>query len=283
MPFRIAAAVVALLVAQSDRIPIRMVPVPNQTFHMRSSMDMDMDTTFDSSTPLPSGVPGSMKLRMTTIVSQTMTVGAKDDLGQITADAVIDDVQSSVSMNGAPMPAPNPMTALANKKFSVVFAPTGEIVDVSSTMPGAPQDLMKSLLSSFGQSMPVGTIGVGETIAVPLSFNLPLQMGTPGNLDGQSHMTLVSVTNGPSGRIAHFTMTMNGRMTMSGPMTAAQPGLTMTMEMNGTGTMDTNLDRGMIEAAEGHHDIVMSTSGVRGDTPVQMQMKGTLTTRQTVQ
>lgn len=283
MYIRIAAAVLSLLVAQSDRIPIRIVPAPNQTLHMRSTMDMDLDTTFDSTTPLPNGMPPSMKLVMATAISQTMNIGAKNDVGEITAETVIDDVQSTISMNGAPLRAPNPMASLANQKFSVVFAPTGEIADVSSTIAGVPVDLMKGLLSSFMRTMPVGTIGVGETVTVPLSFSLPIQMGTPGTLEGDTRMTLTGVTSEPSGRIAHYTTTMNGRMTIGGPMAAAQPGMTMTMEMTGKGTQDTNLDRGMIVAAEGHHDIVMSTNVARGDTPLQIQMKGTLTTKLGVQ
>lgn len=280
------AAVVAVLLpvaasAQSDRIPIRVAPAPNQTAHGQMTVQMDIDITIDGAPGLPLP-PGPMKMQMSSTMSQTFAVGPRDDAGGVTTHVTFDDVTTSVTMNGQTMPVPSAATAVKGHDVAVTFDSTGTITDVSAQGVAVPE-IVKRTMESMLQNLPVGTIAVGESITLPMTFNLPLPMGGGAGLNasGTTTMTLAALNVQSGERVAHYTSQTAGDMTMSGMAPVGGGPATIDMKITGSGSTDMSLDRGLTVAAENHLtlDGVFHING-RGGAPMLIHMTGPVTMSQ---
>ena len=270
-----------VLVAQTERVPLRAPLAPNQTAHMRSTIALDLDAA-----PPPDGAPAfpiPIKFASNLAMQQTLTVGARDEQGRLHAQTRFDEADSSVTMNGQPIPITSAMAAFVHHTFDVTFDEHDNLAEVTSDS-GQPADAMKAFLQSMFQLAPSRTIAVGETATVPLTFSIPLPIGGPAiKSDGETTLTLERVARDGADRIAHFAMTSSGHITLDGtsPLSRSPLPLQMDMLVDEQGTLDTNVDRGIVHAMNRHGNVRMAFHGSGpGGQPIDFQLKGTLTVTQ---
>ncbi len=280
-----AAAAVAVMLpmaasAQSDRIPIRMAPAPNQTAHGEMTIQMDVDVTIDGAAGAP--LPGPMKMQMTSTMSQSFVVGPRDDTGGVTAHVTFDDVAASVTMNGQKLPVPTGAASVRGHDVTVTFDSTGTITDVSAQGVAVPEIVKRTMVTML-ENLPVGTIAVGETVSLPLAFNLPLPGlgGTGLNATGSTTMTLAALGVQDGERIAHYTSHSDGHITFDGPSPLGSAPATVDLKITGSGSIDKDVDRGLTVAAEDHVTLEgdFHIAGP-GGSPILIHMAGPVTMKQ---
>ena len=100
------------LLAQSEKVSVRMAPRPDQTVRMTMTQDMDFDISIDGSA-LPGAGPMKMLMRLTMAMTQK-TGPAKGD-GTVDAEMTYDQLRTEISMNGQSMPAADANNPLVGK------------------------------------------------------------------------------------------------------------------------------------------------------------------------
>ncbi len=147
----------------------------------------------------------------------------------------------------------NPLDRLVGTNMTMTFGLDGRAIDVATTpsLPGV--DAVKAMLTGItGLEGPV-TLHVGEMRKRPFSLST-LVASNPNSglaLSGEQQLTLVSITPSGADRIAHVTTKMSS--SASPQPGAAGPGAPFAMA--GTGTMDVNVDRGIVTRLEQHMDM----------------------------
>jgi hypothetical protein len=252
------------LLAQTERITIRLAPKPDQIVHYRTAIEMVMDTTVVAAPDGTAALP-PMQMEMKMGMASTQIINHPDEQGRFESQVTLDEMTTEVKMNGAPMPIPPLNNALLGRTTVATFDAHGAIVDMK-----LPPELdsmsapMKQMLEGFYRAVPVATtIGVGETTTVPYNFALPIP--TPGrqpSLNGQVSMKLVAIDQEGPDRIARFEQSLE--MTM-GPGDSTSG---LTFKMSGTGTLEWNLDRGFVKLND-------MRGALEGQTPAG-QMRGTM-------
>jgi hypothetical protein len=100
--------VVALLapsavIAQSEKVSVRMAPRPNQTVRQTWATEMDFDMSFDRAAAAPVLMPLKTAMRMT--MALTLKTGAPKPDGTLDAELTYDQFRAEMSVNGQTMPA----------------------------------------------------------------------------------------------------------------------------------------------------------------------------------
>ena len=271
----------ALFAAQAERLTIRMVPAPNQTLHVRTSMDMTMTMTPD----LPADGARSIDpvtTSMTTIAEHTTTVGPTDEHGLYGARVVCDSASQTVTINGKPLPMPSATTdQLVGQVITFSYDDQGKMVDVASE--GGPDPKfagsLKQMLTSALAAAPPITLSVGESVTVPMQMNLPIPTPAAGPMtsSGETRYTLTSVTFDGADRIAHLAVVTSNATIL--PMASAGVTRSASMDLRTTseGKMDVNVDRGIVLHTETRTTIDGST-GIAGQSAVPpMRTHGAMT------
>jgi hypothetical protein len=255
----------AFLTAQAERITIRWAPSPNQTLHVRTTMDMTMSAAPDPPTGSARPIP-AMTGVMTTIAESTSTVGPTDDQGHYQARVVCDRSSFTATMNGQPMPMSSAAAQVVGLVVTFFYDDQGKVIDV--TTEGAPMAAaaaapLKQMLTSALAAAPPITLSVGETVTVPTQLSLPLPAGTGGaamSMSGETRYTLTSVTFDGADRIAHLAMTMTSAMNLGIGVDGAGSKMAGDTRMTSEGTSDVNIDRGIVL----HNEQRMTIDGAMG-------------------
>jgi len=270
----IGCCVSAVALAQSEKIPLRMPPRPNQLVHVKVVQETEMEVSFEGNA-LPPGVTGPMKMITKVTIAMTQKTGSPNAEGDIEAELTYDDVRTESTMNGQPMPANNASASFTGKKMSVTFDKQGGVVNVKVPADvGLPEETFKQMLKSMYGNLPDTSIAVGETTAVPLDFTIPLPLpgAAPLKMQGDAKHTLASIETTSEGRIAKFDHLMDGKMVsdieLSLPTGKVQ--LSVDFKMTGGGTMLTNLDKGILASSEttANFDGTFKVSGGSNTPPV---------------
>lgn len=280
----IATTVVACLMsstafAQSERVNIRPAPRPDLTVHMTMNQSMDMDLTIEGGLPAgASAGPVKMAMRMSTDMTQKTGTARPD--GSYDSELTFGQVQMTIEMNGAPLPAVAPQNQMEGKSVTVTYDGTGHIIDVK--MPGVDvaTDAVRQLLRTFSANLPVSTIGVGETVTTPLDFTMPLPIpgGTGMKLSGETKMKLVSLDTDGGTRLARFESTSDGKISAA-PTGPGGNSTTIEMTLGGDGTTVIDLEKGVLRSGEMHTKFSgkMTNSATAAPAVPGVSMQGTMT------
>jgi hypothetical protein len=278
-----------LALAQNEKVSIRMTPQPNQTVHMKMVQEMDMDISFDGTSPAIT-LPGAMKMNSKSVWSTTQRVGAIDKDGNIETELTYDEVQSEVTMNGQPMTTNNPANKFLGKKVVVKVDTQGNFVDVKLPPDvGLSEAAFRQMFESIYANLPTLPIAVGEVAVAPLDFTLPIPL--PGaaqlKMDGQAKLKLVSIDKDSAGRSARFENAVDGKMVSDVEMPGPGGGkikMNLDFKMSGTGSMVKDIDKGVLRSSESTATlggkVKMSADSTTPIPPMSLQgtMKMTVTT-----
>lgn len=266
------------VVAQSEKISIRMAPRPGQTVRLNLAHEADMDISFDAG-----AAPGLMPMRMVIRMTAAMTqkTGALKPDGTLDAEFTYDRFRIEISMNGQTMPAStdNPLTG---KPIVVTYNRNGDVVGVQG-MPAALTDgMFEQLMGSFVGSLPATALAIGETTTAPMDLALPLPLpGAPAmKMVGQTRLTLVSLDKDARGRSARFESTTAGSVMSDVASPDGQGKMAVDLSHSGEGTYVLDLDTGVLRSniTTSHINGKMNIAGGAASPALPgMSMRGTIT------
>ena len=277
----LALLVVPLSVgAQVERITIRLAPSPNQSFHTRMLQEINVDVEpaeGASTAPIP---PTRLELTMRLVSS--MAVGAADDQGRLDVRMTYDEAKMDATLNGQPAPFPDMLGALEGRELTLTYDRDGRVLDLRSDTPSSIVDAIKPMMPGLLGAGGLMELAVGETVTRPIAVPLPIPgAGTGGGLKTEMRYTLRSISEDAGARIAHLTTALAGDM--QPPATAGAP-MAIGFHIAGEGTLDVDLERGIIRAGEQRMtmDGGFGTGGGTAGVP-PMRMHGTMKLTQTSQ
>lgn len=240
----------ALLTAQTGPITVRLSPTPNQTIRTHTSQETKMTSQPEQAAPGQVIPPQNIDMTLTT--DTTSTVGPTDAQGRYEARVVCDTAVSTATLNGKPMTSPLNAEA-AGLAFTLVYDEQGKVIDVTGEH-GPASDFagaLKQMLTTVMATPAPLTLAVGESTTVPNPLKAPLSAATgPGAIgeiamNGETRYTLTSITFDGADRVAHLTTTRSATL-RRGPSAGPGPDVTFDERITGDGTLDVNIDRGIV-------------------------------------
>lgn len=269
--------VAPLASAQGEKVSLQSIPAPNQTIRFKMTQDVNMEMTMAGS-PAGDALPqGPMKILGTTVFEGTQIVSNRDAEGRVSLDFTYDQVTSTMTMNGKSVLSQNAFnTALKGKKLTMVFDAQGKVVDFK-----VPDELaslapnLNELMTSMMGGLPAVSLGVGETVTVPLNLTLPIPMpgAAPMSMIGQRTFTLLSLNREGADQIARLEQKLDTKLSRSIEMPGPNGPAAMSLDfrMAGSGTMQWNLDRGYMTSSDMASTIDGTMTG-----PLGMTIHGTI-------
>jgi hypothetical protein len=292
---KLTAAAVACLAcvsvapaAQTEKVTISAAPKPGQTVHYAATQELVFEMAPDVPPDVPAGQPSAlptMKMVGKTSLVFTETTGSPDAQGMVTALLTYEQASADMSVNGIPMPGAGTLPDLAGKTFTLVFGADGKIADVTAPPEmGAILGPAKQFIINIYKLVPIATLAIGETTTAPFSIPLPIPIrgGGPIVMDGHTKTTLVSVDAEGAEHIAKcdqvFQAAMGQRAGDPAPETVSP--MSMDMKMQGTGTLQFNVDRGVMKSSESETtlDGALSFGGSGNTTPTAAKIHGVIKT-----
>ncbi len=236
------------VIAQSDKISIRFVPIPNQTVLFNITSEGEIDISYAVNAPGSESKP--MKMTIKTVLGMSQKTGQFDAQGRIEADLTYEKGESQFLMNGTPFPLDEAGKKMIGKKFKAIYDRKGELLDLK-----IPDDLgisaenIKQTMQSFYASMPKEPIGVGETAISParIDFSIPGLGAEPMKIQGETKTKLIAIEKEANGRIAKFGIITDMLIANTTEMDLPTGKLLMNLDgrITGTGTARVNLDMGL--------------------------------------
>jgi hypothetical protein len=272
----------ALLTGQTGPVTVRLSPTPNQTIRTHTSQETKM-TSEQELAPGGQAVP-PQDMGMTLTTDTTSTIGPADAQGRYEAHVVCDTAMLTGTINGKPMP--NPFDAkMAGLAFTFVYDDQGKVIDVTADagVSSEAAAAVKQMLTTAMSTPAPLSLAVGETTTVRDPLKAPLSAAVAGTIgefaiSGAAQYTLTGITLDGADRIAHLTTTKS--ITLSRGSSAA-PGSDVTFEqrITGDGTLDVNIDRGIVLHSGQHLTIdgTMHMAARTGDAAPSTRMHGTTT------
>jgi hypothetical protein len=197
--------------------------------------------------PAPGGpVMPPQNMDMTLTTDTTSTVGPADAKGRYEAHVVCDTAVSATTINGKPMANP-PNAKMAGLAFTFVYDEQGKVVDVTAD-PGLASEAVaavKQMLTTAMSTPAPLTLAVGETTTVRDPLKAPLSAAAVPGAIGETQYTLTAITFDGADRIAHLATTKS-IMLSRGPSAASGSDVTFDQRITGDGTLDVNIDRGIV-------------------------------------
>src|SRR5262245_680015 len=236
------------VIAQSDKISIRFVPIPNQTVRFTITSEGEMEISY------PVNAPGSeikpMKMTIKSVLGLSQKTGQFDQQGRIDADLTYEIGESQILMEGTAFPVDEIGKRLIGKKIKAIYDRKGELLDLKVPDDlGISSEIIKKTLQSFYSSMPQEPIGIGETATSPasLDFSIPGFGEGPLKIQGETRTKLTAIEKEANGRFAKFGIITDMQIAKMTEMELPTGKLTMNLEgkISGSGTARVNLDRGV--------------------------------------
>jgi len=268
---------------QSEKIPLRRLPQPNQTIRMKMVQEMDMAITIEG-LPAATGAAAPISVSTKTVTTMTQKTGALDSQGQmeseITVDEATSETKASIPGQTPPASVTNPMVG---KKFTVVLDQQGNIVDSKfPDVPGLPGDLFNQLIKNLYGNLPTTPIGIGETATAPLDYTIPLPLpgAAPLKMNGEVKYKLLSIDKQGGDRIATIDSTIDGKLVSDLEVQSPAGNIKMNIDfkIDGGGTAVSNLDKGFMKSSESNSNLggAIHMSGGGNTQLPNMNLRGTI-------
>jgi|SRR5262245_5411734 len=237
------------VLAQSEKISIKYIPIPNQTirFTLTSEGEIDLNYEGNGSDSLPLMSP--MKMTIKNVFGMSQKTGSFDAQGRLEAELAYEAGESQFLMNGNPISLDEPGKKLIGKKFIAIYNNKGELLDLK-----IPDDLgfspesIKQIMQSIYANIPKEPISVGETAILPanIDFQFPGFGAGPMKMEGETKTKLIALEKEADGRIASFDTINDLKLATTTEMDLPTGKLTINLDgkIKGTGNSRVNIDKG---------------------------------------
>ena len=237
---RFAACLLVLgwaVAGAQTRISIRPEPKPGQTIHVTSTQAISI--SIDAG--VAAGQPAAAQIMTEAVLGYTQVNGSFDDQGRMESQLTVEHFDMKQSLNGIPKPTGD-IPEFLGSSITAVFDRSGKLVDIK-----VPKDLeqdspiLKQMVAGANGAvnlLPAEPMSIGEDGTV--SSNIPMRLpgsASPASYQTRTVTTLRGVEKNGSDRVAHFEQRLE-----------SDAG-TELVKLNGTGTIDLNLDRGFVASS----------------------------------
>jgi len=249
--------------AQSDKVSISYVPIPNQTIRFTITSEGEININYSASGTIAEVQP--MKMTIKSVFGMSQKTGQFDAQGRIEADLTYEIGESQFLLNGSSFPIDESGKRLNGKKFRAIYNRKGELLDlkIPDDLGISPEDIKPTLLS-FYDNMPKEPIGVGETAILPakVDFQIPGFGTGPMKIAGETKTKLIAIEKEANGRVAKFDIINDMKIAKTTEMELPTGKLTMDLDgkITGTGVSRVNLDKGMPMQSENLMNIDAKTT-----------------------
>jgi hypothetical protein len=247
------------------QISIQSAPTPEQTLHVTATQELAISTTLGAT----AGEPGGAQVITKAVFGYTQSNGRFNDEGRMDSQLTIDRIEMVQTLNGRLKP-PSDMAQYVGHSLTAVFDRSGKLVDIR--VPKELQQgtsLLKQLVAAaYGalNFLPNVSMTIGETVDAPSDVPLALPgSSAKASFQTRTVMKLRAVEQSGQDRIARLEQRIES------------VDETAPIKVNGSGTIDLNLDRGFVTASETEW-IFTGAFAARGTaaTPPASQIRGTL-------
>lgn len=211
--------------------------------------------------PGPAVMP---EMAMNMNMAFTQTTGHPDEEGRVVAQITWEEGSATMTAGDKTATPIGDFSPFLGRQMTAIYDRQGKLVDLQPPPEmAASLEPIKQMLTSVFTGLPVVALAVGETATVPVSFGLPAAgaAGAPV-MNGKTTFTLRSIRFEGSDRIAHFdqAIELSSEMKNKLPDLGGTPASTaIVFQMTGAGTMDYNVDRGVIALNEMHGTMDVKT------------------------
>lgn len=225
-------SVLALQWSAVAGVQARPEPRPDQTTRVTATQELALSMRVAGS----AGEPRMAQLVSESLIAYKQVNGRFDDQGRMEAQLTIERFDVKQSLNGMPRKTNNP-DDIVGRSLTAVLDRTGKLLDLKVPKEVPQGALLKQLVAAAyapaGQ-LPEGEMAVGVT-ETKLS-TIPLRMAGMGAETYRTNTTTVleAVEKSGENRVARFQQRIE-----------SAPGMEL-VKVNGTGTVDVNLDRGFV-------------------------------------
>jgi len=265
----LSTALPAVIAAQSNRVTIPRMPLPQSTARITATLDMH----FDVSSP---ALPTPILMEGTSMAQYVRRTGPVDSLGGFSAQLDYDTLMTRISLNGTPMGRP---MESGGARATARYDSAGALVDL--TVPPELERFANSIRQLQGAmltSVPRGTMAVGDSLVTPFEAPVPLDIGMGAGdsvaLEGTLTHRLRAIKRDSGQVVAVFDQVLvagvNRGITMPA-LGAAQ----LSLRMTGTGTMEIEVQRGLVRSASSDSKVDATMDIGAGGT---VTMNGTIRT-----
>jgi hypothetical protein len=218
------------------RISARPEPQPGQSTHVTSTLAMSINLDGAAA-----GQPATALVKTETLLGYTQTNGRFDDQGRMELQLTIERFDTKQSLDGNVKPSAN-IGELVGGSMTAVVDRQGKLVDlrVPKELEQASTILKQLVAGAYGalNLLPAAAMSIGDSETIPST--IPVRL--PGSKTSVPYetlnvTTLRAVDKDGGDRVAHFEQRVESA-------TGADR-----MKVNGTGTIDVNLDRGFVTAS----------------------------------
>jgi hypothetical protein len=229
----------SLAVAQKERIRIRSLPLPDVT--VRMSVDQTLHVDVQSA-----ALPAPMALDGTTLMRFSQRAGQPDTAGMISTQLTYDTLQIAMNLNGSPMGPSG--SDLAGKSVTAKYDSAGRLMDL--VLPPELERLatpMRNIFSSSLGALPSGELAIGDSVTTSMSVPIPIDLPGASNSASVAWVTrfrLDRVLHEGAGVIAVFDILSQG--TLKQMLATALGNADVDLKMTGTGTMEVDVQRGLV-------------------------------------
>ena len=250
---RALAALVALwpavICAQAERVTIRLAPAPGLRLHTRMAGEGDL-VVEDEHRPTPQSPP--FNLHLATTIGLTRVVGNESAEQGVDARVTVDDIKIDVTMNrGSTTSEPTVLTPLlgqlAGRQATVIYDADGRIRQLDTAGPSEhrPRRFAEGAGRQRVRHQRHADAG-GRRKRHASGRRGAADQVRDSRWTGEMRFHAERDLAGGGGRIAHMTTALNGGLTL----VHNTPTPLGTLRLKGDGTLDVDLKRGVITAAE---------------------------------
>lgn len=248
--------------AAQTRISIHPEPKPELTLHVTTKQEFSISMDGGAASP----DPAAAKIVTETLLGYKQANGRFDDQGRMESQLTIERIDMKQTLNGTAK-SPGSLEPLLGRSMTAVFDRGGKLVDLQVPKDLPQANIVKQLVAAaYGalNFLSASAMSVGETETAPSTIPLRLSGGaTPVPYQTRTVTTLRAVEKNGSDRIARFDQRIES---------ATDTGL---VKVNGTGSIDWNLDRGFVAASATEWTFEGGMAG-RGSTAPLGTARGTM-------
>jgi hypothetical protein len=234
------------------RISIRLEPKADQSIHVTSTQGFSIGLDKGAA----AGEPAAPQIVSETVLGYLQANGRFDDQGQMESQLTIERFEMTQSFNGKAK-SPGNLGQFVGRSMTAVFDRAGKLVDLKlpTELQPASTVLRQLVAGAYGalNFLPAAAMSVGETVTAPSTIPLRLPTSrTPVPYQTRTVTTLSAIEKSGGDRVARFAQRIESATD------------TDLLKVNGTGTIDVNLDRGFVTASATEWSFAGDSGGTRG-------------------
>jgi hypothetical protein len=244
--------------AQSEKLSITFVPIPNQTFRLINTQEKEVQLSWEGNGPDQSFFMKPTKVMVKLVMEMIYKTGPIDKDGRVELECTIDKASAVTTFNDEPHPEADEAQKLIGSKFKIIFDGKGKPVDIQHPkIQDYPPELYEPFtrsIKSFFDTLTIAPMSIGDYLVFSGFdiYPIPMISERPTLIPFNGTTKLIALDKEPAGRIAKFVINNEGKLTKSEEIELAFGKVLMSADinLNGSGNSRVNIDKVILRESE---------------------------------